>query len=115
MIRLVSLTFILNILTNHPVFNQIILANFRQEALTEHNIKRDSHCTAPMRLNASLNTIAQNYAEYLAANNLFNHSRTPGLGENLYGFFNSVPITYLNGKTKKTIDEIYCFNGFDSV
>lgn len=103
MIRLVLLVFILNILSHHLVFNQIIVANFRQEALNEHNIKRDLHCTGPMILNASLNTIAQNYAEYLAANNLFNHSKTPGLGENLYRLTGSVPITTLDGKTNKIV------------
>jgi uncharacterized protein YkwD len=50
-----------------------------------------------MILNSTLNTIAQNYSEYLAANNLFVHSGTPGLGENLWAMFSSVAISFVNG------------------
>jgi len=98
MIRFVLLLFTFAMLINRPVLNAIVLATFQQEALAEHNLKRQIHCTGPMTLNSTLNTIAQNYSEYLAANNLFVHSYTPGLGENLYQISSSNPITYLNGK-----------------
>ncbi len=98
MIRFVLFLFTFAMLINRPVLNAIVLATFQQEALAEHNLKRQIHCTGPMTLNSTLNTIAQNYSEYLAANNLFVHSYTPGLGENLYKISSSNPITYLNGK-----------------
>ena len=103
--QFVSLVFVFILINNHLVFNQVVVDDFRQEALAEHNAKRQLHCTGPMTLNASLNTVAQNYAEYLATNNLFNHSQTPGLGENLFQMSSSAVITSLQGKTKKTTDE----------
>jgi uncharacterized protein YkwD len=98
MMQFVLVLFTLVVFINRPVLNAIVLANFQQEALAEHNLKRQIHCTGPMTLNSSLNTVAQNYAVYLAVNNLFVHSNTPGLGENLYQISSSNPITYLNGK-----------------
>ena len=100
MIRSVLLVLILTIVTNHLVSCGINLANFRQETLVEHNLKRQLHCTGPMTLSSSLNNIAQNYAEYLAASDLFEHSYTPGIGENLYLMLSSNAITNLNGKRK---------------
>lgn len=44
--------------------------------------------------------MAQNYAQYLAANNIFNHSKVPGYGENLYYSMSSAGITTLNGKDR---------------
>lgn len=98
MIQSVLLIVILTIASNHWVSCEINLANFRQEVLVEHNLKRQLHCTDPLTLSASLNDIAQNYAQYLADNNLFQHSYTPGLGENLYMMWSSNAITYQNGK-----------------
>ena len=98
--RSVLLTLGITILANHLVSSQIDLGNFRQQALIEHNVKRNLHCTGPMTLTDTLNTAAQNYAEYLAANDLFQHSQAPGVGENLYQIWSSNPITYLNGKRK---------------
>jgi uncharacterized protein YkwD len=96
--RFVLFLFTFAVFINRPVLNAIVLATFQQEALAEHNLKRQIHCTGPMTLNSTLNTIAQNYSEYLAENNLFVHSYTPGLGENLYQISSTNPITYLNGK-----------------
>lgn len=100
MIQSVLLILILTIVTNHLVSCEIDLTKFRQETLVGHNLKRQLHCTDPMTLSSSLNNIAQNYAEYLATNDLFQHSYTAGLGENLYMMWSSNPITNLNGKTE---------------
>ncbi|UJR09501.1 hypothetical protein I4U23_013739 [Adineta vaga] len=82
----------------YPVMGVINLASFQQEALLQHNYYRQQlHCTGGMILNASLNTIAQNYAQYLAANNIFNHSQVAGIGENLYMTYSSGGINYVNG------------------
>ena len=96
--QILSLSLILALLMIYPVSTAIILADFQQQALDQHNYYRQLHCTGLMTLNTSLNTIAQNYAQYLAANNIFNHSATPGLGENLYTSSSSVVITFMNGK-----------------
>ena len=98
MIQSALLILVLTILAKHFVSSQIDLDNFRQQVLIEHNLKRQLHCTGPMTLKDSLCTTAQNYAEYLAANNLFLHSYNPNVGENLYKISSSNPITYLNGK-----------------
>ncbi|CAF1216129.1 unnamed protein product [Adineta ricciae] len=52
------------------------------------NSNLPKHCAAPLKLNATLNDIAQQYAERLASTNTFEHSgrRFNGewMGENLY-------------------------------
>lgn len=77
----------------------IDLNQFRQEALAAHNYYRQLHGAQPMVLNSTINTIAQNYADILAANDSFSHSGRSGLGENLWGSGSSNPITYVNGST----------------
>ena len=81
-----------------PLCEAINLTVFQQEALIQHNVRRQQHCVPPMALNSTLNTIAQNYAVFLANNNLFNHSSYPGLGENLWAMMSSVALGYINGK-----------------
>ena len=94
---LILLSFVFVIIC--PTMGTIILADFQLQALAQHNYYRTQlHCTGPMVLNASLNTIAQNYAQYLAANNIFNHSGTPGLGENLWMAYSSAGMTFVNGE-----------------
>ena len=49
---------------------------------------RSKHCAPPLKLNATLNDIAQQYAERLALTKTFEHSGTKyngeWMGENLY-------------------------------
>ncbi|CAF3073258.1 unnamed protein product [Rotaria socialis] len=85
------------------MIGSIVLSSFQQQALDQHNYYRQQmHCTGPMILNASLNVIAENYAQYLAANNIFSHSLTPGLGENLYYSYSSAGINSMNGSIPTT-------------
>ena len=88
--------------------NQI---KFQQESLAIHNRLRASHCVPSLQLSDSLSTIAQNYAEYLASRNLFQHSNN-GYGENLYMSSSSVPLTSLHGNvaTQAWYDEVYDYN-----
>ncbi|CAF3346426.1 unnamed protein product [Rotaria socialis] len=117
---LVQLVFTCLVIINCSVYSAIILADFRQQALGQHNYFRELHCTPPMILNSTLNTIAQSYADYLAANNLFQHSGTAGLGENLWAMSSSAVITFVNGSTPTTswYNEISLYNysnpGFSS-
>jgi len=60
------------------------LDSFRQQALNKHNEYRRKHCVPVMTLDSNLNSVAQQYAQYLAKNNLFQHSGKQGMGENLY-------------------------------
>ncbi|UJR18163.1 hypothetical protein I4U23_005063 [Adineta vaga] len=66
----------------------ISIEEYRQQALKQHNIYRSKHCTPPLKLNASLNDIAQKYAEKLAKEQIFQHSNNKfngqWMGENLY-------------------------------
>ena len=98
----VSLLFILMVAIHRPTSSTIVLADFQQQALLQHNYFRGFHCTGAMTLNLTLNAIVQNYSQYLAANNLFNHSGTAGLGENLWAISSSIVITFVNGKEYKT-------------
>ncbi len=61
-----------------------------------HNQLRAKHCVPPLVLDDVLNQVAQNYSEYLAANNLFQHSYNE-YGENLYSMDSSAAIKALTG------------------
>lgn len=97
--KILRILLVLMAIIGCPPMDAIVLSTFQQQALDQHNYYRQQlHCTTPMTLNSSLNTIAQNYAQYLANNNIFSHSGTPGLGENLWMSWSSVVITFVNGK-----------------
>lgn len=58
------------------------------EALQCHNDYRNKHHAPPLTINKELSAIAQQYADYLAKNDIFEHSdnkyKNNPLGENLY-------------------------------
>lgn len=56
---------------------------FLNGMLSAHNSYRSLHNTSRLTLSHSITATAQDYAEYLAANRVFNHSGASGLGENL--------------------------------
>jgi uncharacterized protein YkwD len=62
--------------------------DFAQDSLQAHNKYRTKHHAPPLKLNSELNRIAQQYANYLAQNDCFEHSdntyKGESLGENLY-------------------------------
>jgi len=64
--------------------------------LAYHNQLRAKHCVPALVLDDVLNQVAQNYSEYLAANNLFQHSYNE-YGENLYSMDSSAAIKALTG------------------
>lgn len=88
------------------------LSTLRNEALQLHNTLRAKHKAPPLKINKKLNDIAQKYAEYLAKNDIFQHSQNKmdgdDLGENLY-MCGGIPIT---GKamTQSWYDEIKDYN-----
>ena len=58
------------------------LNSFRIAALKKHNQLRALHRAPALTLNSTISTFSQNYAVYLAQNNLFAHSKSI-YGENL--------------------------------
>ena len=61
---------------------------FQEEGLKMHNVYRTAHHVPELKLNKELCDIAQKYADYLAKNQLFEHSHARfkggAMGENLY-------------------------------
>jgi len=56
---------------------------FQKETLAAHNKYRVIHHVNPLTSNLMLQKTALNYANYLASNDIFQHSGTQGMGENL--------------------------------
>jgi uncharacterized protein YkwD len=69
---------------------------FQQETVQAHNKLRALHCAPALRLDDKLSQTAQAYAEYLATQNKFEHSKN-GYGENLYMMSSSAPLTNIQG------------------
>ena len=71
-----------------PAPEGIDLEEIRRESLEVHNQLRAKHHAGPLTLNDDLNNIAQKYAQYLADNELFEHSNNDFkgdyMGENLF-------------------------------
>ena len=68
----------------------IDLTTLRNEILVRHNAYRTTHHSPAMASQASLNTTAQQWAEYLAKNALFQHSTAAqrnNAGENIYVYY----------------------------
>lgn len=77
----------------------IDFSTLRSAELVRHNYFRSRHGSAPLTINSSLNTLAQNYASVLLSTNKFVHSPSAekGLyGENLYYAWGSPTYTYAN-------------------
>ena len=68
----------------------IDLTTLRNEILVRHNAYRTTHHSPAMASQSSLNTTAQQWAEYLAKNALFQHSTAAqrnNAGENIYVYY----------------------------
>lgn len=76
------------LIEEHAVLQSLDLAALRQAELAKHNELRALHGCPPLILNDTLNTIAQNYSEYLySLQGGLTHSsgaKTGQYGENLY-------------------------------
>ena len=71
---------------------------YQQSALQAHNRYRARHCAPPLQLDDDISRSAHNYAEYLADIDQMVHSRTSGLGENLYMQWSSAGISTIDGE-----------------
>jgi uncharacterized protein YkwD len=70
------------------------LSTLQSTALSKHNAYRSTHHSPNMTLNNALNNTAQSWAEYLAANAVFEHSsrsQRNNAGENLYVSYTTAP------------------------
>ena len=56
---------------------------YQSSMLSLHNGYRSQHHAPPLVSDASLQGAAQKYAQYMADNDLFQHSGAAGLGENI--------------------------------
>ena len=56
----------------------------RQKGLDSHNDFRARHKSPALTIDENINNFAQNYAEYLARYNKFEHNANRQYGENLY-------------------------------
>jgi uncharacterized protein YkwD len=74
-----------------------VIAEFRQQVLAQHNVARQLHCVTPLSLDDRLNGLAQEHANFLAMNNLYQHSGKRGYGENLWSISSSHALPHVNG------------------
>ncbi|XP_065652742.1 uncharacterized protein LOC100213516 [Hydra vulgaris] len=75
------------------LLNDDNLSDFPQKMLVQHNKYRLLHNSHAMTLSTSLNAFAQEWADYLAMNNLFKHRKnlfSLNRGENIYYSYDSV-------------------------
>jgi uncharacterized protein YkwD len=98
MTHLIAPFLCLIMMLHRPVSAAFTVANFQQEALLQHNYRRQRHCSPALVLNTTLNTMAQSHANTMAANNGFSFSNAAGIGQNIFKTSSSVAITYVNGK-----------------
>lgn len=63
------------------------LKAFHDAVLSRTNSLRSEHNSSPLTADNNLESIAQNYSNFLAVKNLFQHSNFPNIGENLYAAF----------------------------
>merc|ERR1712013_735870 len=60
------------------------LEKFRQDSLRAHNAYRSKHGVPALKLSDKINAVAQEWADYLIANDAWQHSDNKKYGENLY-------------------------------
>ncbi|CAF2466694.1 unnamed protein product [Rotaria sp. Silwood2] len=108
--QLLALALVVLAVVSANAFTQAQI-KFQDETLQHHNKLRTRNCVSPLQLDNNLSLTAQNYAEYLASRNLFQHSNN-GYGENLYMMSGSAPLGSLHGNaaTQSWYDEINMYN-----
>jgi uncharacterized protein YkwD len=73
------------------------LRAYSNAALSKHNQLRAKHGAAPLKLDATIQRVAQAYAEHLASTNTFEHSDS-SYGENLA----------MNGYSDIAVNDAFC-------
>jgi uncharacterized protein YkwD len=88
----------------------IDLNTLRSIALSQHNTYRRIHRSPDMTLDNGLNNTAQSWAEYLAANAVFEHSsrsQRNNAGENLYVSYTTAPSISADTLGKEAVTNWY--------
>jgi len=67
----------------------IQLPKYRQELLRLQNTKRSQHGVSDLVISENLNSVAQEWAEHLAKNNMMQHRPRSQYGENIFMGYNS--------------------------
>ncbi|XP_022220824.2 Golgi-associated plant pathogenesis-related protein 1 isoform X2 [Drosophila obscura] len=83
-----------------------IQADFAEDCLKKHNEYRKKHSAPDLTLDQELSNGAESYAKELAEKDVFEHSKAPGLGENLYLTYGGDP----NDCVKEWYDEISLYD-----
>jgi glioma pathogenesis-related protein 2 len=86
----------------------------QSNALSQHNAYRSAHRTPALEFSQSLNNSAQKYADQLVAKGVFEHSNTPGIGENLFVLHTTAPGVNVGNLAKHVVkswyDEVSLYN-----
>uniref|UniRef100_A0A1B6EFW3 SCP domain-containing protein n=2 Tax=Clastoptera arizonana TaxID=38151 RepID=A0A1B6EFW3_9HEMI len=82
--------------------NEVILQDFRNKIVDEHNKLRAMHQVLPLHLKNELNDASQKWAEYLASHNFLAHNSTV-YGENIY-------VSSTDSKLNATAAVMYWYN-----
>ena len=92
----------------------INLATLRSSALSKHNTYRNTHQAPAMTASDSLNSGAQSWANQIASSGVFEHSKTSGVGENIYATYTTASSidagTLANEAVKSWYDEVENYN-----
>lgn len=90
------------------------LATLRSRALSQHNTYRAMHHAPALTSSDALNSSAQSWANHLAATGTFAHSRTTGVGENLYVSYSTAPAVDTDTLAQQAVtawyDEVTVYN-----
>ncbi|XP_070539194.1 Golgi-associated plant pathogenesis-related protein 1-like [Ptychodera flava] len=96
------------------------LKNLRQDMLKHHNKLRSKHGSPALKLDNSLNKVAQDWAEQMAKSDRFGHRPNNQNGENIYYAMNSRGLGTVTGEgvVQSWYDEVKKYNfsrgGFSS-
>lgn len=71
---------------------------FQNQVLDAHNEYRARHCTGPVKLDDDISYSAQQYAEYLARNNILKHDYETDYGENLFKVASTAELDDFDGE-----------------
>jgi uncharacterized protein YkwD len=88
----------------------IDLTTLRNTSLLKHNTYRTTHHSPNMTINSSVNTTSQSWADYLATNQLFQHSTSTqrnGAGENLYVYYTTASSVAADILATKAVESWY--------
>ena len=82
--------------------NSLDLEKIRADILTNHNYHRKNHQVGNLARNTVIEKVAQDYSEYLASENVLQHSGNNKYGENLYYCWSSYGVCITGEKASQS-------------